>query len=372
MSGHNFAGARPLVSLGVPGFVVETGERLRCRDNPDAYFRRGLRPAEARELCTGCGYLAACGAFAVGRPELLGVWGGLTARERQASPGGERGPPRCRGPGQVGRPVSVAGVLVGCRPGRRCAHRVTGRAAEGVTDMAITAEMVAEAEAEVTEAERVRAVAEEALMGAPNSTLRAQELAGALKRVAQSRANARELREAREVQAAAELAAASREELERAAAGDVAAAGRELKAGQREVAAAAVKAQAALLSLVEAAGSYDALVVRHAAVLGGAGLGLDGVPGGGRSMLGVGRVRLAGAEYEQVDPGKLAGWLLHRLAVARLHPGGCLGGLLEWVAREVEQGVPALVAAVPGPDRLEWPAPPRAMNAFQAQLAARK
>lgn len=99
MSGRNLAGARPLVSLGIPEFVVEARERLRCRDDPDGYFADGLRPPAARVLCAGCGYLEACRAYALGRPGLHGVWGGMTRREREsvrrrAAEG--RGPPSSR------------------------------------------------------------------------------------------------------------------------------------------------------------------------------------------------------------------------------------------------------------------------------------
>lgn len=70
--------------------------------------------------------------------------------------------------------------------------------------MQITAEMVATAETEVAEAERARTAAEEALMGSPNSTVKATALTAALRRVAQRRTDAGELREAFEAQVAAE------------------------------------------------------------------------------------------------------------------------------------------------------------------------
>ncbi|AGF64907.1 transcription factor WhiB [Streptomyces hygroscopicus subsp. jinggangensis TL01] len=73
-----------LVSLGIPPFVWEARERLLCRDDPDAFFADGVRPRQARELCAGCMYLDPCRVYAVERPELLGVWGGTTAREREA------------------------------------------------------------------------------------------------------------------------------------------------------------------------------------------------------------------------------------------------------------------------------------------------
>ncbi|WP_381568328.1 WhiB family transcriptional regulator [Streptomyces eurythermus] len=62
----------------------EARERLLCRDDPDAFFAEGARPRQARALCAGCAYLDPCRVYAVERPELVGVWGGTTTRERQA------------------------------------------------------------------------------------------------------------------------------------------------------------------------------------------------------------------------------------------------------------------------------------------------
>ncbi|MFF7754369.1 WhiB family transcriptional regulator [Streptomyces sp. NPDC007971] len=63
---------------------MEARERLRCRADPDAYFADGVRPAGARALCGGCSQLDPCRQFALVRPELVGVWGGTTRREREA------------------------------------------------------------------------------------------------------------------------------------------------------------------------------------------------------------------------------------------------------------------------------------------------
>ncbi|MET7651554.1 WhiB family transcriptional regulator [Streptomyces sp. NPDC005486] len=72
-----------LVDLGVPGFAVEAAGPLPCRADPDAYFAAGTRPPVARLLCAGCGYVEACGVYAVGDSRLVGVWGGLTEGERR-------------------------------------------------------------------------------------------------------------------------------------------------------------------------------------------------------------------------------------------------------------------------------------------------
>ncbi|WP_019054968.1 WhiB family transcriptional regulator [Streptomyces prunicolor] len=92
-------GARPgLLVLGVPGFVFEPGPAAPCRADPEAYFVSGLRSAQAARLCAGCGYRDDYGAYALERPGLHGVWGGMTrggrvtVRRRRLEP--ERGPPR--------------------------------------------------------------------------------------------------------------------------------------------------------------------------------------------------------------------------------------------------------------------------------------
>ncbi|WP_051753864.1 WhiB family transcriptional regulator [Streptomyces achromogenes] len=84
MSGQRHVFGAPLVALGIPPFVWEARERLLCRDDPDAFFADGVRPRQARALCAGCAYLDPCRVYAVERPELVGVWGGTTTRERQA------------------------------------------------------------------------------------------------------------------------------------------------------------------------------------------------------------------------------------------------------------------------------------------------
>ncbi|MEV6116636.1 WhiB family transcriptional regulator [Streptomyces sp. NPDC052109] len=84
MSGQQRVFSGPLVALGIPEFVWDARERLQCRDDPEAFFAEGLRPRQARVLCAGCVYVDPCALFALERPELVGVWGGTTTRERQS------------------------------------------------------------------------------------------------------------------------------------------------------------------------------------------------------------------------------------------------------------------------------------------------
>jgi WhiB family redox-sensing transcriptional regulator len=56
-----------------------------CRGEPvETFIREGRRPAaKARAICAGCPVRAECLAHAVADPGLVGVWGGMTDRERQ-------------------------------------------------------------------------------------------------------------------------------------------------------------------------------------------------------------------------------------------------------------------------------------------------
>ncbi|MFF3660049.1 hypothetical protein [Streptomyces olivochromogenes] len=222
--------------------------------------------------------------------------------------------------------------------------------------VSITAEMVAAAEAEVTEAEQGRAVAEEALMESPNSTLKAQELAGALKRVAQARTNARELNEARERQVAAERAAATREELEKVAAKEIAAAGRALKAAREELEAAAEAAQAGLVALMAAAEAHDGLVQQYAESLASQGLGVDGDSGGATRFQGW-MVKARGAAYETAGSGPVLACVAYRVADARLEYPNVMVGLLEYNAGRVvpEEREDGLFGKLSAPARRVYP-----------------
>ncbi|MEU0253285.1 hypothetical protein ABZ299_12415 [Streptomyces sp. NPDC006184] len=220
----------------------------------------------------------------------------------------------------------------------------------------ITAEMVAAAEVEVTAAERTRAEAEAALMEAPTSTARATELTSALKRVGQARADAEELRQLHAGQVAAERAAASREELERVAAKDIAAAGKELKAARGKLEEAAEAAQRALVELMQQTEAYDALAERHAGVLSGQGLDLEGESGAGRSFLGV-TVKARGQVFQSAGSGAVLACLVHRVAAARLPYPNYMVGVLQYnVGRLVpEDRGDGLLSGLPTPDGVTFP-----------------
>ncbi|QIY95865.2 WhiB family transcriptional regulator [Streptomyces sp. S1D4-11] len=87
--------------------------------------RMGYGRLTARELCAGCGHLDACRVYGLENPELYGVWGGTTRRERQALRRGSLGIGGRRGGGWR-RSAGLRAPGGEKRPGRRCAHRVTG------------------------------------------------------------------------------------------------------------------------------------------------------------------------------------------------------------------------------------------------------
>jgi WhiB family redox-sensing transcriptional regulator len=62
--------------------VVEQG--LCAQTNPDVFFPdKGASNREAKKVCARCPVLTQCREFAVATPELTGVWGGLSNRERR-------------------------------------------------------------------------------------------------------------------------------------------------------------------------------------------------------------------------------------------------------------------------------------------------
>lgn len=59
--------------------------RTACRgEDPAPFFaERGTRADVARAICATCPVHAACLRYALDDPDLVGVWGGTTARERR-------------------------------------------------------------------------------------------------------------------------------------------------------------------------------------------------------------------------------------------------------------------------------------------------
>lgn len=61
--------------------------RAACRnEDPDLFFPDNdayRQILEAKEVCLGCPVVAQCAEYAIARPELAGIWGGLTRTERR-------------------------------------------------------------------------------------------------------------------------------------------------------------------------------------------------------------------------------------------------------------------------------------------------
>lgn len=59
-------------------------QALCAQTDPEIFHPEVGRSAlEAKRICAACPVQPECRAYAIGRPELLGVWGGLTARQRR-------------------------------------------------------------------------------------------------------------------------------------------------------------------------------------------------------------------------------------------------------------------------------------------------
>lgn len=82
------------ISLGLmPNFFTkEKGTPVCTETAPDIFFidsEEGATPAEvyagrklAKQICASCPYQVECAEWAIAKHETLGIWGGLTPRER--------------------------------------------------------------------------------------------------------------------------------------------------------------------------------------------------------------------------------------------------------------------------------------------------
>lgn len=72
----------PLADVPPPGAWRLQG---RCRSAPLALFfgERGDDCNQAKAICAGCPVVDACCAYALAHPDLRGIWGGLSERQRK-------------------------------------------------------------------------------------------------------------------------------------------------------------------------------------------------------------------------------------------------------------------------------------------------
>jgi WhiB family transcriptional regulator, redox-sensing transcriptional regulator len=77
----------PEVAPGPPGWPEQA---LCAQADPEAWFpEAGERAEVAKAICARCPVQAPCLAYALDRPELRGIWGGMSERERRAVRRGE-------------------------------------------------------------------------------------------------------------------------------------------------------------------------------------------------------------------------------------------------------------------------------------------
>jgi len=55
-----------------------------CKGQSELFFVRGTPLKSTRDICRGCSVRVPCLQFALGDPDLVGIWGGTTERERRA------------------------------------------------------------------------------------------------------------------------------------------------------------------------------------------------------------------------------------------------------------------------------------------------
>ena len=72
----------PAQAAGSPDWPEQA---LCAQSDPEAWFpEAGGSATLAKAICARCPVQAPCLAYALGHPELRGVWGGLSERERRA------------------------------------------------------------------------------------------------------------------------------------------------------------------------------------------------------------------------------------------------------------------------------------------------
>lgn len=81
-----------LADAGLPGSWLGRGA---CRDVPTAMFfpGRGASTKPAKEVCRSCPVAEECREYALGIPQLTGVWGGLSDVERKRIRSGMKASP---------------------------------------------------------------------------------------------------------------------------------------------------------------------------------------------------------------------------------------------------------------------------------------
>lgn len=73
-----------LFGLGSPDDTAWMREGLCAQTDPELFFpENGTNPHPAKRLCMACPVRQQCRDYAVPRPELAGIWGATSVKERQ-------------------------------------------------------------------------------------------------------------------------------------------------------------------------------------------------------------------------------------------------------------------------------------------------
>jgi WhiB family redox-sensing transcriptional regulator len=58
-------------------------KKAACAGQTPAFFVKGTPPTRTRQICAGCAVREKCLEAALADPDLVGLWGGTTERERR-------------------------------------------------------------------------------------------------------------------------------------------------------------------------------------------------------------------------------------------------------------------------------------------------
>lgn len=232
----------------------------------------------------------------------------------------------------------------------------------------ITAEQITAADTAAAAAEKQLAAAQAAVVANPYSDVTAHKMVTAAQHAARNTANARELREEWDRQCAAQQAAATWEQREKAAAPQIRQAAAELGRSRDTARAAITAAQDALVAAFNAVQAHDVVVARHAAELDTAGLTIENGQDHATGTR-VGEVRIRGDWHQPADAGDVAAWLLHRVTEARLPASHHLTHVLGNGGGRgcVDNRRDALVTGLPGVRALTYPKPVLLADVLAAQ-----
>lgn len=133
-------GSRPAAAEVVPHFLRHAELPTPCRGKDRIFTGPNPAPSTAQSLCTGCHLRAACLDYAMARPDLEGVWGGLTKSERTGLRRGARKTTRRKPPKATRRKTKTGPTPAATRTAAR-RRAVQAGWENGLTDREIAAQI---------------------------------------------------------------------------------------------------------------------------------------------------------------------------------------------------------------------------------------